>query len=162
MLNEKRISKGSFTALIAVNLFYLILVIINVIEGIFTFWLIFIFLSLLPFIIQDRRNMIAIIVFLIPLEITKTLIPFFQTVEVTEGVFNSVFDIARLFMMYSFIVWFFKDLGTFTPFIKHRISYITLIYITYYLLSALVFSPDMSKGLTETFRYVIYFLFLQW
>jgi len=159
MLNEKRISARSFIALIAVNIIYLVLVIINAIEGIFTFWLIFILLSLLPVIIQDRRNMIAIIVLLIPLEITKTLIPFFQTVEITEGVFNSVFDLSRLFMMYSFIIWFLKDLRGFTPFIKNRISYIMLIFISYYLLSALIFSPDMSKGLTETVRYIIYFLF---
>jgi putative inorganic carbon (hco3(-)) transporter len=159
MLNENRVGTGFLISLIALNIIYLILVIVNVIEGVFAFWIIFIFLSLLPFIINDRRNMIAVIVFLIPLEITKTLIPFFQTVEVTEGVFNSVFDLARLFMLYSFIIWFLKDLQSFTPFIKHRISYITIIFIGYYFLSALMFSPDLSKGLTETFRYVIYFLF---
>lgn len=159
MLNENRIRTAPLIALIAINLIYLTLVIINVIEGIFAFWIFFIFLSLFPFIIKDNRNIIAIIVFLIPLEITKTLIPFFQTVEVTEGVFNSVFDLSRLFMLYSFIIWFFKDLQSFTPFIKHRISYIAIIFIGYYLLSAIAFSPDLSKGLTETFRYIIYFLF---
>ncbi|MBN2781136.1 MAG: O-antigen ligase family protein [Candidatus Marinimicrobia bacterium] len=159
MLNENRLSTAPIIALIAINFIYLILVILDFIDGIFALWIFFIFLSLLPFIIKDKRNTIAIIVFLIPLEITKTLIPFFQTVEVTEGVFNSVFDLARLFMLYSFIIWFLKDLHSFTPFIKHRISYIVLVFIGYYLLSALAFSPDLSKGLTEAFRYVIYFLF---
>ena len=159
MLNKSRINARSFAALIAVNLIYLILVVSNIVEGIFTFWIIFIFLSLLPIIIEDKRNMIAIIVFLIPLEITKAYIPFFQTVEISEGIYNSVFDLARLFMLYSFLIWFFKDLGSFTPFIKNRISYIVLIFIGYYLVSALLISPDTSKGLTETFRYLIYFLF---
>jgi hypothetical protein len=159
MLKESRYDFKTIIALIALNAMYLLLVAIDAIEAVFGLWIIFIFLSLLPLIIKDKRNIILIIVFLIPLEITKTLIPFFQTVEVTEGVYNSVFDLARLFMLYSFIVWFIKDLKSFVPFAKNKISFILLIFIAYYLLSTIIISPDMNKGIVETIRYIIYFLF---
>lgn len=159
MLNEKRIDITPFIALIAINLIYLFLLVINSIEGVFALWIVFLFLSLLPFIIKDRRNIIAIIIFLIPLEVTKTFIPFFQLVEAKDGMFNSVFDLARLFMLYSFIVWFLSDLRSLVPFVKNRMTYILAIFIGYYFLSTIFISPDINKGLIETFRYVIYFLF---
>lgn len=159
MLNENRIDLKQLIALIAVNLIYLVLIIIDSIEGVFALWIMFLFLSLLPLIIKDRRNIIAIIVFLIPFEVSKTLIPFFQLIEAKDGMFNSIFDLARLFMLYAFIIWFLSDLKNLVPFIKHKITYILAIFIAYYFLSAVSISPDISKGLIETFRYVIYFLF---
>lgn len=159
MLKESRYDFKTIIALIALNAMYLLLVAVDAVEAVFGLWIIFIFLSLLPLIIKDKRNIILIIVLLIPLEITKTLIPFFQTVEVSEGVYNSVFDLARLFMLYSFIIWFIKDLKSFVPFAKNRISLILLIFIAYYLLSTIIVSPDMNKGIVETIRYIIYFLF---
>jgi hypothetical protein len=158
MLNEKRIETTPLTALIAVNLIYLFLVIINSVEGIYGLWIAAVFLAFLPLILKDKKYTIAVIVFLIPLEISKRYIPFFQSVEVSDG-FNSVFDLARLFMLYSFIVWFLTELRSFVPLIKHRISYVIMIFIAYYFLSALFISPDTAKGLTETLRYTIYFLF---
>lgn len=159
MLNEKRIDIKPLILLIAINIVYLFLVIMDFVEGVFALWIFFIFLSLTPLIIKDRKYIIGIIIFLIPLEVTKTLIPFFQTIEAKDGMFNSVFDLARLFMLYSFIIWFLSDLKHLVPFIKHKITYILAIFIGYYFLSAILISPDMSKGLIETFRYVIYFLF---
>jgi len=159
MLNEKRIDIKPLIALIAINIAYLFLVIIDSVEGVFGLWILFIFLSLTPLIIKDRKYIIGIIIFLIPLEVTKTLIPFFQIVEGKDGMFNSVFDLARLFMLYSFIIWFLSDLKNLVPFIKHKISYILAIFIGYYLLSTVFISPEMSKGLIETLRYMIYFLF---
>lgn len=159
MLNENKINIKPLAILIAINIIYLFLFIIDSVEGIFALWIVFIFLSLLPFIIRDRRNIIAIIVFLIPFEVSKTFIPFFQVVEAKDGMFNSVFDFARLFMIYSFILWFLSDLKSLVPFVRHKITYVLAIFIGYYLLSSLLISPDVSKGLTETLRYVIYFLF---
>ncbi|MEA2077160.1 MAG: hypothetical protein U9O95_03995 [Candidatus Marinimicrobia bacterium] len=159
MLNENRIDLKQLIALITVNLIYLVLIIIDSVEGVFALWIVFLFLSLLPLIIKDRRNIIAIIVFLIPFEVSKTLIPFFQLIEAKDGMFNSIFDLARLFMLYAFIIWFLSDLKNLVPFIKHKITYILAIFIAYYFLSAVSISPDISKGLIETFRYVIYFLF---
>lgn len=159
MLNENRIEIKPVIVLISVNLSYLFLVIADCIEGVFALWLAALFLSLTPVLLKDRRNMIAVIVFLIPFEISKIFIPFFQTIETNDGMFNSVFDLARLFMLYSFVLWFITDLKSFIPFIKHKISYILAIFIGCYFLSTLVISPDMAKGLIETLRYVIYFLF---
>ncbi len=158
MLNEKRIEATPLIVLVAVNLIYLFLVIVNSVEGIYGLWIAAVFLAFLPLILRDKKYMIAVIVFLIPLEISKRYIPFFQSVEVSDG-FNSVFDLARLFMLYSFIVWFLTELRSFVPLVKHRISYVLMIFIAYYFLSALFISPDTAKGLTETLRYTIYFLF---
>jgi O-Antigen ligase len=159
MLKENRIDIKSLIALIIVNLVYLFLIIINSVEGVFGLWIVFLFMSLLPFIIKDKRNIIAIIVFLIPFEVSKTFIPFFQLIEAKDGMFNSVFDLARLFMLYSFIVWVLSDLRGLVPFVKHRITYILAIFIGYYLISSVLISPAMIEGLIETFRYVTYFLF---
>ena len=159
MLNENRINIKPVLVLVFVNLFYLFLLIIDSVESVFTLWLFALFISLTPILLKDRRNMIAVIVFLIPFEISKTFIPFFQTIEIQNGMFNSVFDLARLFMLYSFILWFITDLKSFVPLVKHRISYILIIFIFYYFLSTLAISPDLSKGLNETLRYTIYFLF---
>lgn len=158
MLNENKISLKPFIALIIINILYLVLVITDSVEGIFVIWLFFIFLSALPFILKDRKYTIAILAFLIPLEISKMLIPFFQTVETSDGMFNSVFDLARLFMLYSFIVWFITDLKNFVLILNHKISFILVIFIAYYFLSTIFLSPDMGKGMTETLRYTIYFL----
>lgn len=149
----------SLAALILVNCLYFFFLTIDVMEGVFGLWLLVLFISVTPILMKDRRNMIAVIVFLIPFEISKTVIPFFQTVEMGSGMFNSVFDLARLFMLYSFVLWFITDLNSFIPVIKHKISYILLMFIGYYCLSALVISPDTQKGLIETFRYVVYFIF---
>jgi len=158
MLIESKFDFKPLLALIAVNLIYLFLIIIDAVEAVFSVWIIFLFLSLLPLMIKDNKNIIVIIVFLMPLEISKTFIPFLQTIEVTEGFYNSVFDLARLFMLYSFIVWFLKDRRSLIPVIRNKISYLLLTYIVFYLLSALIISPDMSKGLIEAFRYLIYFM----
>jgi len=158
MLANNRIEIKPFIALLSVNILYLLLIIFDSIEGVFALWILALFISFLPAVLRDRKNMIVIIAFLIPLEISKMYIPFFQTVKAPDGMFNSVFDLARLFILYSFIIWFITDLKSFVPFIKHKISYIVLIFIGYYLLSTLFLSPAPDKGLTETLRYVIYFL----
>lgn len=159
MLNKNRVQVKPLLVLISLNLLYLLFVVTDVIEGIFSLWIFVLFISLTPILLKDRRNIIAVIVFLIPFEITKAVIPIFQTVEMSNGVFNSVFDIARLFMLYSFVLWFLTDLKSFIPFIKHKITYTLAIFILYYILSTVFISPEMGKGLNETLRYVIYFLF---
>lgn len=159
MINEKRVGILPIVGLISINIIYLTLIILDEIEGVFAFWIFFVFLSLLPLIIKNRKNIIYIIVVFLPFEITKLLIPFFQTVETKSGAFNSVFDLARLFILFSILVWFISDLKSFVPVIKHKISFILLLYISVYLLSTILISPDMSKGLTEVARYLIYFLF---
>lgn len=158
MFADNRIEIKPFIALLFVNILYISLLIMNNIEGIFTLWIFALFISFLPAIIKDRKNMIVILAFLIPLEISKLYIPFFQTVKAPDGMFNSVFDLARLFIMFSFIVWFITDLKSFAPIVKHKIAYILLIFIAYYFLSALLLSPSPEKGLIETIRYFIYFL----
>src|SRR6056297_2247836 len=124
MLKQDGIQAKPLIALILVNCLYFLFVITDIMEGVFGLWLFFLFISLTPILLKDKRNMIAVIVFLIPFEISKTVIPIFQTVEMSSGMFNSVFDLARLFMLYSFILWFLTDLESFVPVAKHRISYI--------------------------------------
>lgn len=159
MLKENGIKLTSLYVFIILNLIYFSFMVLNIIEGVFAFWAVLAFAAVTPFILKDKRNAIIIIVFLIPLEISKAFIPILQVVETAEGSLNSVFDFSRLFMLYSFVVWFITDLKSFVPYVKHRVSFYLLLFVIYYLVSAVFISPAMMKGLNETLRYVIYFFF---